>query len=181
MFSIYETKKELTGYLIHNISIHLENSDINVSHQKLKECVAQVLGYKTFASLLSDLPIKVDMKKLSQDFSVHSNKTFADKIDHPEYFQKTFFDFLLKCLNVSYEICLRELRALDKPAIFWNKGWGDSDLFISVVNDDGDMGNPICYIPREVYKQLLDNNALGENILQTHKARKLRLFILDDK
>jgi hypothetical protein len=153
MFSIYETKKELTGYLIHNISIHLENSDINVSHQKLKECVAQVLGYKTF----------------------------ADKIDHPEYFQKTFFDFLLKCLNVSYEMCLRELRALDKPAIFWNKSWGDSDLFISVVSDDGDMGNPICYIPREVYKQLLDNNALGENILQTQKARKLRLFIFDDK
>jgi len=165
MFIIIEDKCELDA-IVEDTKTILGYSHIKTKHHKLKETIAANFGFQKFASLL---------KTFSETFGELSNKTFADKITNTQSFGDWLYYRLLKGVVHNYEQAIKILDKLDKPEVFWDMGWGDSALYISLIND-GDGQKPLAYISRETFVKLKKNNLLGENILQTHKARKLFVY-----
>lgn len=60
----------------------------------------------------------------------------------------------------------------DWVSVFWDKGWGDSPLEISIIVD-GDGQAPRAYLTNDVYRQLLADGTIRVNSLKTYKARRL--------
>lgn len=65
-------------------------------------------------------------------------------------------------------------------SVFWDRGWGDSPLEISIIVD-GNGQNPKAVISKEIYHDLLDLGAIRTNSLQTFKARKLHDYCYEGK
>jgi hypothetical protein len=65
-------------------------------------------------------------------------------------------------------------------AVFWDRGWGDSELGITVHTYDGtflDGQKVLATMTEDVYSELVRTGRLGDNWLSTYKARKVRDFI----
>jgi hypothetical protein len=62
-------------------------------------------------------------------------------------------------------------------SVFWDRGWGDSGqpLEISIIVD-GDGQAPLAWLTRDVYRELLAQQAIQPNSYGGYKARKLHDF-----
>jgi hypothetical protein len=174
---LIKNKSELSK-VISIVNTELESNNISAKHQKLKECIAHSLNYSKFASLLVALPLELNTKIFSNSFIKESNKTFSDKIKTIEYFTRDLSRSILTSFIYSYDDCITLMRTMPEPEIFVDRGWGDTDLSISIIND-GDGQVPYGFISNETYELLIKNKALSVNILNTYKARKLHVFTLD--
>ncbi len=76
---------------------------------------------------------------------------------------------------ISYEECIELMKNLYQQthdvSVFYDRGWGDSPLNISIITD-GYGSRPHAYISYETYQKLLNNNIIGQNDLRTFKARR---------
>lgn len=61
-------------------------------------------------------------------------------------------------------------------SVFWDRGWGDSPLEISIITD-GDGQNPHALITTDVYDALRDHGDIEPNSLRTFKKRKVHNYI----
>lgn len=174
---VIKNKSDLTK-VASIVAQKLNNENVSAKHQRVKECIAHSLSFNKFASLLDALPLSMNTLNFAISLSETANKSFADKIFITDYFTKELSCSLLRQFELSYEQCIATIRTLSAPEIFVDQGWGDTKLSIIITNDSNGQ-IPYGYISKKTYQQLIKNNALTENILQTYKARKIHIYILD--
>lgn len=88
----------------------------------------------------------------------------------------------MKYKEVAYNEAIKIMEDIKKETedvgIFTDRGWGD-DPSIETAYDivrDGHGSKPIAWITKETFDLLIKNKEIGENILQTYKARTFHLF-----
>lgn len=173
---LIENKKDLT-LLVSKIETFIGRTYLEARHQKLKECIAVSLGFKKFASALSSFPLTVETETFFLDFFENYDKMFAVKANDKQVFFASQLQaiFIRDHVSDDFDKCIETLLRLEQPEIFLNRGWGDMPLAISIIND-GDGQFPYLYITKKVFDQLKEKELIGDNVLQTFKARKLHCF-----
>lgn len=61
-------------------------------------------------------------------------------------------------------------------SVFWDKGWGDSPLRISIIVD-GNGQEPKAYITADVYRALVGTRAVGKDSYGGHKKRRIHDYV----
>lgn len=84
---------------------------------------------------------------------------------------------------IDYNAALKLMNVLqtgyDNIEVFTDRGWGDDPqrkrAYHIII--DGNGQEPVAEISKETFQKLRKNGFLGENILETYKARTLHAFI----
>lgn len=176
---LIENKSQLTAF-VSKIENYLSGTYLKVRHQKLKECIAKTLGFEKYASIQPKLPLEIETEEIFFEYFENHDKMFAHKADGKKnwFASRLHCEFIKDYVSNDFEECIKTLLRVEEPEIFVDRGWGDAPLAISVISD-GDGQFPYLYITRNVYDELLSKGYIGNNVLETYKARKLHIFNKD--
>lgn len=151
-------------------------SNINV----IKESIAKYFNFESYKALENKkVPFEIETETFFFKFvEFYYTEISAENDGKQRFFASMIHSsFVKKHITDDLETVIEIAMRLKDPEIFYDRGWGDSGqkAAISIIND-GDGQFPYIFMSKKVYESLKERKLIGENILQTFKARKIHKF-----